>query len=124
MKKRFTEEQISGMLKETEPGAKIGGLYHKHGIPEATCYPWKAKFGGMHVSDAQRQKELGQENNKLRKLLAESMLDKGCTSGPFEPKVTSPQAKHVAVRTLMTERGRGITRTCGAVGISRALFRY
>lgn len=75
MKKRFTEEQIIGVLKEAEAGAKVAELCRKHGISEATYYNWKAKFGGMTVSDAQRLKELEQENNKL-KLLAESMLDK------------------------------------------------
>ncbi|CAB3663105.1 IS3 family transposase ISSme1 [Achromobacter kerstersii] len=77
MKKRFTEEQIIGVLKEAEAGAKVAELCRKHGISEATYYyNWKAKFGGMTVSDAQRLKELEQENNKLKKLLAESMLDK------------------------------------------------
>jgi putative transposase len=74
MKKRFTEEQIIGVLKEADAGAKPAELCRKHGISEATYYNWKAKFGGMTVSDAQRLKEL--ENNKLKKLLAESMLDK------------------------------------------------
>ncbi|MCP1632401.1 putative transposase [Kerstersia gyiorum] len=74
MKKRFTEEQIIGVLKEADAGAKPAELCRKHGISEATYYNWKVKFGGMTVSDAQRLKEL--ENNKLKKLLAESMLDK------------------------------------------------
>ncbi|CAM3768201.1 putative transposase [Kerstersia gyiorum] len=78
MKKRFTEEQIIGVLKEADAGAKPAELCRKHGISEATYYNWKAKFGGMTVSDAQRLKELELEleNNKLKKLLAESMLDK------------------------------------------------
>lgn len=75
MKKRFTEEQIIGVLKEAESGLKPEELCRKHGISEATYYNWKAKFGGMTVSEAQRLKELEQENNKLKRLLAESMLD-------------------------------------------------
>ena len=75
MKKRFTEEQIIGVLKEAESGAQVADLCRKHGISEATYYNWKAKSGGMIVSDAQRLKGLEQENNKLKKLLAESMLD-------------------------------------------------
>ncbi|ELP3490091.1 IS3 family transposase [Pseudomonas aeruginosa] len=126
MKKRFTEEQIIGVLKEADAGAKPAELCRKHGISEATYYNWKAKFGGMTVSDAQRLKELELEleNNKLKKLLAESMLDKAALQGSLRPKVVSPQARREAVRTLMTERGMGITRACGLVGISRSLFHY
>ena len=75
MKKRFTEEQIIGILKEAEAGAKVAELCRKYGISDATYYNWKAKFGGMTVSDAQRLKALEAENAKLKRLLAESMLD-------------------------------------------------
>jgi len=75
MKKRFTEGQIIGVLKEGEACLKPAELCRKHGIAEATYYNWKAKFVGMTVSDAQRLKELEQENNKLKRLLAESMPD-------------------------------------------------
>ncbi len=75
MKKRFTEEQIIGVLKEAEAGLKVAELCRKHGISEATYYNWKAKFGGMTVSDAQRLKALEAENARLKRLLAESMLD-------------------------------------------------
>jgi len=75
MKKRFTEEQIIGVLKEAEADLRPAELCRKHGISEATYYNWKAKFGGMTVSNAQRLKELEQENNKLKRLLADSMLD-------------------------------------------------
>lgn len=75
MKKRFTEEQIIGILKEAEAGAKVADLCRKHGISDATYYNWKAKFGGMTVSDAQRLKALEAENARLKRLLAESILD-------------------------------------------------
>ena len=75
MKKRFTEEQIIGVLKEADAGAKVAELCRKYGISDATYYNWKAKFGGMTVSDAQRLKALETENAKLKRLLAESMLD-------------------------------------------------
>ena len=75
MKVRFTEEQIIGVLKEAEVGAKVAELCRKYGISDATYYNWKAKFGGMTVSDAQRLKALEAENGKLQRLLAEAMLD-------------------------------------------------
>jgi putative transposase len=74
-RKRFTEEQIIGVLREHEAGAKAGDLARKHGISEATLYNWRAKFGGMDVSDARRLKALEEENSKLKKLLADTMLD-------------------------------------------------
>ena len=72
---RFTEEQIIGVLKEHEAGMKTADLCRKHGISEATFYNWKAKFGGLEVSEAKRLKALEDENAKLKKLLAESMLN-------------------------------------------------
>lgn len=72
--KRFTEEQIIAVLREHEAGAKAGDLSRKHGISEATLYNWKARYGGLDVSDAKRQ-ALEEENAKLKKLLAEQMLD-------------------------------------------------
>ncbi len=75
MKTRFTEAQIIGVLKEAEAGGKIADLCRKHGISDATYYNWKAKFGGMTVSDAQRLKALEAENSKLKRLLADSLLD-------------------------------------------------
>jgi putative transposase len=72
---RFTEEQIIGVLKEHEAGSKTADLARKHGVSEATLYNWKAKYGGMDVSEAKRLKQLEDENGKLKKLLAEAMLD-------------------------------------------------
>jgi putative transposase len=74
-KQRFTEEQIIAVLKEQEAGAKAADLCRKHGISEATFYNWKAKYGGMEVSEAKRLKALEDENARLKKLLAEQMLD-------------------------------------------------
>jgi putative transposase len=75
-KKRFTEEQIIAVLKESEAGAATKELCRKHGISEPTFYNWKAKYAGMTVSEARRLKELESENTKLKKLLAEAELDK------------------------------------------------
>ena len=75
MKKRFSEEQIIGFLRETEAGLPIKELCRRHGFSEASYYLWRSKFGGMNVSEAKRLKELEAENGRLKKLLAESMLE-------------------------------------------------
>ena len=72
---RFTEEQIISVLREHEAGAKTADLARKHGVSEATLYNWKAKYGGRDVCEAKRLRTLEDENRKLKKLLAESMLD-------------------------------------------------
>jgi putative transposase len=74
-KKRFTEEQIIGFLREADAGLAVKDLCRKHGFSEASYYGWKAKFGGMNVSEAQRLRSLEAENAKLKKLLANSMLE-------------------------------------------------
>ena len=79
MKKRFTEEQIIGFLKEADAGVAIKELCRRHGFSEASYYLWRSKFGGMDVSDAKRLKALEAENAKLKKLLAEAMLEKEVT---------------------------------------------
>ena len=71
---RFSEEQIIGVLKEAEAGAKTADLARRHGVSEATIYNWKSKYGGLEVSDARRLRQLEQENARLKKLLADSML--------------------------------------------------
>jgi len=72
---RFSEEQVIGILKEHEAGAKTADVCRRHGISDATFYKWKAKYGGMEVSEAKRLKALEDENARLKKLLAEAMLD-------------------------------------------------
>lgn len=75
MKKRFSEEQIIGFLKEADVGMPVVELCRKHGFSDASYYKWKAKFGGMEVSDAKRLRALEAENNKLKRLLADALLD-------------------------------------------------
>ena len=72
---RFTEEQIIGVMREAEAGSKTADLCRRHGISSATLYNWKAKFGGMDVSEAKRLRALEDENAKLKRLLADAMLD-------------------------------------------------
>jgi len=72
---RFSEEQIIGILKEHQAGMSAADLCRKHGISDATFYKWRSKYGGLEVSDAKKLKSLEDENRKLKKLLAEQMLD-------------------------------------------------
>ena len=72
---RFNEEQIIGILREQEAGARTADVCRRHGISGATFYKWKAKYGGLDVSEARRLKALSDENTRLKKLLAEAMLD-------------------------------------------------
>ncbi len=75
MKKRFSDEQIISILKEAEAGLAVKELCRKHNISDATFYTWRKKFGGMEVSEARRLKAVEDENARLKKLLAESLLD-------------------------------------------------
>ena len=79
MKKRFSEEQIIGLLREAEAGMPVKDLCRRHGFSEASYYLWRSKFGGMSVSDARRLRELELENGRLKKLLAESLLENEVT---------------------------------------------
>ncbi|AMB44823.1 putative transposase [Methylorubrum zatmanii] len=74
-KSRFSEEQIIGILKEQQAGLPVAEICRRHGISDATFYTWRSRYGGMEVSDARRLKTLDEENRKLKKLLAEAMLD-------------------------------------------------
>lgn len=86
MKKRFTEEQIIGFLREGDKGVALKELCRKHGFSEASYYAWRSKFGGMEVSDAKRLKALEAENARLKKLLAESMLENEVTREALRKK--------------------------------------
>lgn len=97
-RKRFTEKQIIAVLREHEAGAKAGDLARKHGISEATLYNWKARYGGLDMSDAKRLKALEEENAELKKLLAEQMLECGpkraCCATTSRRWRNSPPARH------------------------------
>ncbi|MDP6014843.1 MAG: transposase, partial [Candidatus Latescibacteria bacterium] len=74
-RKQFTEEQIIAVLKEAKSGLKVADLVRKHGIAEGTYYRWKAKYGGMDVSDAKRLKQMDEENRRLKRIVADQALD-------------------------------------------------
>ena len=86
MKKWFTEEQIIGFLKEADKGVAVKELCRRHGFSEASYYLWRSKFGGMDVSDAKRLKALEAENARLKKLLAESLLENEVTREALRKK--------------------------------------
>ena len=86
MKKRFSEEQIIGFLREADKGVAVKDLCRWHGFSEASYYLWRSKFGGMDVSDARRLKALEAENARLKKLLAESMLENEVTREALQKK--------------------------------------
>ncbi|TBZ23114.1 IS3 family transposase, partial [Rhizobium leguminosarum bv. viciae] len=123
-KQRFTEEQIIGVLKEQEAGAKAADLCRKHGISEATFYNWKAKYGGMEVSEAKRLKALEDENTRLKKLLAEQMLDAAALCELLGKKMVGPAAKREAVTHLKAVMGLSERRACQIVSADRKTIRY
>mgnify|MGYP003503984259 FL=1 len=86
MKKRFSEEQIIGFLREADKGVPVKELCRKHGFSAASYYLWRSKFGGMDVSDARRLKVLESENAKLKKLLAETLLENEVTKEALRKK--------------------------------------
>lgn len=86
MKKRYSDEQIIGYLKEAESGVSVKELCRRHGFSDASFYTWRSKFGGMDVSDAKRLRALEAENARLKKLLAESMLENEVTKEALRKK--------------------------------------
>ncbi|PXV64830.1 putative transposase [Sinimarinibacterium flocculans] len=86
MKKRFSEEQIIGFLKEADSGVPVKELCRRHGFSDASYYLWRSKFGGMDVTDAKRLKALETENAKLKKLLAEALLENEVTKEVLRKK--------------------------------------
>ncbi|WP_148311852.1 IS3 family transposase [Bradyrhizobium japonicum] len=121
---RFTEEQIIAVLKEHEAGAKTADLARKHGVSEATIYNWKAKFGGMDVSEAKRLRALEEENGKLKKLLAEQMLDAAALRELLSQKMVGPAAKRAAIAHLQAVMSLSERRACSIVGADRKMIRY
>ncbi|WP_148292720.1 IS3 family transposase [Paracoccus aminophilus] len=123
-KARLTEEQIIGILQEHEAGAKCADLCRKHGMSEGTFYAWKAKYSGMTVSEAKRLKSLEDENARLKKLLAEQMLDMAAMRELLPKKMVTPVAKREAVAHLKAHLGLSERRACQIAGADRKMVRY
>ncbi len=122
MKKRVTEEQIIGFLREAEAAIPIAELCREHGFSEASYYLWRSKFGGMSVSDAKRLKELELENSRLNRLLAESLLENEVTKEALR-KVVSAPARRDLVRYLI-DKGLSERRSLKVAGMSPSALRY
>jgi putative transposase len=91
MKQRFSEAQIIGFLREAEAGMAVKDLCRRHGFSEASYYLWRNKFGGLEVSDAKRLKALELENARLKRLLAEALLEQAVTREVLRKKWSAPQ---------------------------------
>jgi putative transposase len=128
-KSRFTEAQIIGMIKEQEAGLPTSELCRKHGLSPATFYKLKAKYGGMDLSDAKRLKQLEDENAKLKRLLADAMLDRaiaaplvqangeGGSEGSLGKALTTPMARRDAVLRAMNDHPISQRRACVLIGV-------
>ncbi|WP_443026492.1 IS3 family transposase [Sphingomonas sp. HMP6] len=123
-RKQFSEEQIIGILKEAEAGAVVTDLCRRYGMSSATYYAWKAKFGGLEVSDAKRLRALEEENARLKRLLADTMLDNAGLKDLLFKKMVTPAAKREAVAHLQTALGMSERRACAVVGADRKSMRY
>ncbi|WP_090600240.1 IS3 family transposase [Pelagibacterium luteolum] len=121
---RFSEEQIIGILKEHEAGVPVADLCRKHGVSNASIYKWKAKYGGMDVSEAKRLKSLEDENAKLKKLLADAMLDNSALKDLLGKKVVAPAARRKAVAYLRETFEMSERRACTVLGCCRMTMRY
>jgi putative transposase len=109
---RFTEEQIIGIIREYESGAKLSELCRRHNVSQKTFYKWRAKYGGMTVSDAKRLKALEQENGRLKQLLADAMLDNQALKGLLAKNWYRPRHGGRRWRSLSGSTG------CRAAGLA------
>jgi len=117
---RFNEEQIIGVLREHEAGAKPDELCRRHGISSATLYKWKAKYGGLEVSEARRLKALEDENRRLKKLLGRVDAGQRGAQGPARKKRLEPAAQRATVSRLMERHGLSHRCACRLMGWDRS----
>ncbi|WP_369928443.1 IS3 family transposase [Xanthomonas sp. NCPPB 2632] len=123
MKKRFSEEQIIGFLREAEAGMPVKDLCRKHGFSEASYYLWRSKFGGMSVPEAKRLKDLESENGRLKKLLAEQLLENEVIKEALRKKLVSAPDRRELVRYLIGQE-LSERRSLAIAGMSASAYRY
>jgi putative transposase len=120
---RFNEEQIIGVLKEAEAGAKVGELCRRHGISDATFYTWRSKYGGLEVSELRRLRQLEEENRRLKSIVADQALDIPGAEGRTGQKRVRPAVKREMVAEVIATYGLSQRRACGLCEITRRSFR-
>ncbi|MBH0366985.1 IS3 family transposase [Salmonella enterica] len=123
-KTRYTEEQIAFALKQAEIGTRVGEVCRKMGISEATFYNWKKKFAGPGVTELRRLRQLEDENQRLKKLVAELSLDKEMLQEVLKPKVLRPAQKRLAVIFLLEAYRISVRRGCGLLMQSRTVYHW
>ena len=121
---RFSEEQIIGILREQEAGATTADVCRKHGVSSATFYKWKAKYGGLEVSDTRRLRALEDENRRLKKLLAEAMLDNAMLKNVAAKKMVTPAARREVAAHLCQSFEVSQRRACNVIEADRGSVRY
>lgn len=121
---RFSEEQIIGMLKRHEAGQKVSDLAREHGVSEATICTWKNKYGGLEVSEAQRLRQLEDENRRLKHLVADLSLDKEVLKAVISKKRLELAARRQDVGFAVETFGISERRACGLLGVWRSRNRY
>jgi len=121
---RFSEEQIIGILKEQEAGSRTADVCRRHGVSEATFYKWKAKYGGLEVSEARRLKALEDENARLKKLLAGVRSERGGAARASGKKMVGPAVKREAVAHLREIFAMSERRACRVIAVDRTMVRY
>ncbi|EOC3070239.1 IS3 family transposase [Cronobacter malonaticus] len=124
MKKRFSDEQIISILREAEAGVSARELCRKHAISNATFYTWRKKYGGMEVPEVKRLKSLEEEDARLRKLLAEAMLDKEALQVAPGRKLLTTDQKREAVEFMYDVTGLSQRHACKLIGLSLSTCRY
>jgi len=121
---RFSDERNIAIVKEQEVGTKTADVCRKHGISDAAFYKWKAKYGGLEISKARRLKALEDENARLKRLLADAMLDNAALKEIAGKKLVTPDAKRRAVHLIREKLNLSERRACGIVGVARRVVRY